>query len=198
MVLNRLAGALGAPSQSVKPDGRMRPILISKSRAHSRKKLGLAWAGACASLRRRLDGLSLALGLSSMHDQCPPTPQSGSQSDSRGILRQRDDEHHGEGPLPQRTRRDELSEVPLEDFAAKAAALALMDDGDDAEEQAALARAAAAAAVPATKYTAEEGDSMETKLLYVTTKQKGMITKEDIMLSRGDEGKTHSESLGLG
>ena len=116
-----------------------------------------------------------------MQNQCPPTPQSDAQSGPRGMLRPREDEHHEQEPHSQRTRRDELSEGPLEGFAAKAAALALVDDGDDAEEQAALARAAAAAAVPAIKYTAEEGDSMETKLLYVMAKQKGMITKEDIM-----------------
>ena len=102
MVSNRLAGALAAPAVGTKPDGRLRPTLISASRAHWKKKLGLTWAGACAGLKGSLEGLRLTLGLGSTHDQCPPTSQNDSQNDSRGILRPRDDDQREEEPQTRR------------------------------------------------------------------------------------------------
>ena len=178
MVRYRLAGAWGAPAVGIKPDGRLRPILSSEPRAHCKKKLGLAWAGACTSLRSTLDRLRLALGFGSMRYRCPLTSQ---QSVSRGTLRQRDDEDREEESQTRRTRLEETSQVPLEGFAAKVASISRVDDEDGLEEKMALARAAAAAAVPATKYDAAEGDSMESRVLYITAKQKGMLTKEDVM-----------------
>ena len=124
-----------------------------------------------------LEWLGLEDGGRGSHYHRPPTSQDPLSGRTHGR-----DETEQQGPDAQRSRGDEVSPsiVPMADFVQGSAALSL-DDEDDAEMRSAMERAAKGEASAPTKRVAEEGDSKETRVLYVQGKAKGAFTKEDIM-----------------
>ena len=176
MVRTRPVWAWAALAVGTQPDGTSFPTLTSAHCAHLKNSVEKWWTGACASLQRGLRRLRLTFKPGLGHYQCAPALQ----NDARGIMRQRD-ETEQPGPDPQRSRSNEVSaDIQMEDFQADTSALSL-DDLDDEEFQAAKRRAEKNDAPTQNTRIIEEGDSQETRLLYLQASQKGAYTKADYL-----------------
>ena len=176
MVRSRPVWAWAALAVGTQPDGTSFPTLTSAHCAHLKKSVEKWWMGACASLQRGLGGLRLALKPGPGHCQRAPA----SQSDARGITRQRE-ESEQPGPDPQRSRSNEISgDIQMQEFLPVDTSKLSLED-DDEELKAAMRRAEEDDAPALVKRIAEEGDSKATAVLYIQSKVKGAYSKDDYL-----------------